>query len=159
MYHTRTRWVGHCLPSGDEDSSQSQLPLRDDTAFTGGGVVDMTSLSYLHEAAILYNLRTRFLAAQPYTYTGDICIAVNPYQWLDIYTEATRKEYFIFGRNEMPPPRLCDKRSSIQRTTGRWPESVYLGVGRIGRGQDGNSEYYLAHRKFRPQIMSACLFP
>jgi myosin-5 len=51
----------------------------------------MTMLNYLHEAAILFNLRTRFFAARPYTYTGDICIAVNPYQWLDIYTETTRK--------------------------------------------------------------------
>ena len=47
----------------------------------------MCHLNYLHEPAILYNLRLRFNAVKPYTYTGDICIAVNPYQWLDIYTE------------------------------------------------------------------------
>jgi myosin-5 len=69
----------------------SGLPLRDDACFKGEGVEDMTMLNYLHEAAILFNLRTRFFAARPYTYTGDICIAVNPYQWLDIYTETTRK--------------------------------------------------------------------
>jgi|MDSY01.1.fsa_nt_gb myosin-5 len=135
MYHTRTRWVGHCLPSGDEDSSQSQLPLRDDTAFTGGGVVDMTSLSYLHEAAILYNLRTRFLAAQPYTYTGDICIAVNPYQWLDIYTEATRKEYFIFGRNEMPPHAYATSAAAFNGLQEGGPNQSILVSGESGAGK------------------------
>lgn len=29
------------------------------------------------EPAILFNLRRRFLACQPYTYTGDICISVR----------------------------------------------------------------------------------
>ncbi len=40
------------------------------------GVDDMTNLNYLHEASILDNLRRRFLHKKPYTYTGDICIAV-----------------------------------------------------------------------------------
>lgn len=31
----------------------------------------------LQEPAILYNLRRRFLNESPYTYTGDICIAVS----------------------------------------------------------------------------------
>lgn len=50
--------------AGREEQS---LPLRDDAALIGEGVPDMTSLSYLHEAAILYNLRTRFFATRPYT--------------------------------------------------------------------------------------------
>lgn len=45
----------------------------------------MCSLNHLHEPAILYNLRRRFMSLLPYTYTGEICIAINPYQWLDIY--------------------------------------------------------------------------
>lgn len=38
----------------------------------------MIDLNYLHEPAILYNLRKRFQCRLPYTYTGPICIAVNP---------------------------------------------------------------------------------
>lgn len=45
----------------------------------------MCALNHLHEPAILYNLRRRFMSLLPYTYTGEICIAINPYQWLDIY--------------------------------------------------------------------------
>lgn len=36
----------------------------------------------LQEPAILYNLRRRFLNESPYTYTGDICIAVSPHTCL-----------------------------------------------------------------------------
>lgn len=43
-------------------------------------------INSLHEAAILNNLFLRFRANQPYTYTGNICIAVNPYHWIaDLY--------------------------------------------------------------------------
>jgi myosin-5 len=42
------------------------------------GCADMVSLNYLHEPAILFNLKHRFLRQIPYTYTGQICIAVNP---------------------------------------------------------------------------------
>ncbi|CAN0429687.1 unnamed protein product, partial [Hapterophycus canaliculatus] len=51
------------------------------------GVEDMCALNHLHEPAILYNLRRRFMSRLPYTYTGEICIAINPYQWLDIYAK------------------------------------------------------------------------
>jgi myosin V len=54
-----------------------------------GGVQDMCGLNYLHEPAILANLRQRFFDKLPYTFTGEICIAVNPYQWLDIYDDRT----------------------------------------------------------------------
>jgi myosin-5 len=43
-------------------------------------VDDMVDLPFLHEAAILYNLKSRHIRGKPYTRTGDIIIAVNPYQ-------------------------------------------------------------------------------
>jgi myosin heavy subunit len=48
-------------------------------------VEDMVDLPFLHEAAILYNLKSRHLRGKPYTRTGDIIIAVNPYQVCTIY--------------------------------------------------------------------------
>ena len=61
-----------------------ELALQDAGLARGGeGARDMcAALNHLHEAAVLHNLRLRFFAAKPYTYTGDICIAVNPYRWL-----------------------------------------------------------------------------
>ena len=42
----------------------------------------------------MYNLKARHVDGKPYTRTGDIIIAVNPYQWMnDLYLPATRMEY------------------------------------------------------------------
>eukprot|EP00977_Amphora_coffeiformis_P004681 scaffold1001_cov169-Amphora_coffeaeformis.AAC.28 len=55
---------------------------------------DMVQLPYMHEAAILYNLKKRHMSAKPYTRTGDIVLAVNPYKWYkDLYTEKKRAYY------------------------------------------------------------------
>lgn len=39
----------------------------------------MTTLSYLNEPGVLWNLRCRYLLDAIYTYTGSILIAVNPF--------------------------------------------------------------------------------
>mmetsp|Transcript_116 Transcript_116/g.209 ORF Transcript_116/g.209 Transcript_116/m.209 type:complete len:1351 (+) Transcript_116:80-4132(+) len=46
-------------------------------------VADMTSLRYLHEPAILDNLRQRSKVKCPYTYMGTILVSVNPFEWYD----------------------------------------------------------------------------
>ncbi|WCJ21670.1 myosin putative [Euphorbia peplus] len=46
------------------------------------GVDDMTKLQYLHEPAVLHNLASRYAISEIYTYTGNILIAVNPFQKL-----------------------------------------------------------------------------
>ncbi|KAH9616482.1 hypothetical protein KSS87_017295 [Heliosperma pusillum] len=46
------------------------------------GVDDMTKLAYLHEPGVLDNLKRRFDINEIYTYTGNILIAVNPFQRL-----------------------------------------------------------------------------
>uniref|UniRef100_A0A7S4I1U7 Myosin motor domain-containing protein n=2 Tax=Odontella aurita TaxID=265563 RepID=A0A7S4I1U7_9STRA len=57
-------------------------------------VEDMVDLPFLHEAAILYNLKSRHVRGLPYTRTGDIVIAVNPYRWMDgLYSDKMREQY------------------------------------------------------------------
>ena len=88
---TKTLAVAEIAKAASGGRDEATLPLRDDAATSGDGVADMTSLNNLHEAAILYNLRTRFASAYPYTYTAAICIAINPYQWLDLYSDEKKK--------------------------------------------------------------------
>jgi hypothetical protein len=55
---------------------------------------DMADLQYLHEPAILYNLKERHAHSQPYTRVGDIVVAMNPYVWLPkLYTAEMRDLY------------------------------------------------------------------
>jgi len=64
-----------------KDYSSKTLPLQNiDEDGKLKEVEDMVDLPYLHEAAILYNLKQRHKNGIPYTRTGDIVIAVNPYQ-------------------------------------------------------------------------------
>lgn len=78
------------------------LPLQN--TVTPSGVEDMCALNYLHEPAILHNLRQRFFQNLPYTYTGNICIAVNPYQWLDIYNDKLATRYAQASKKSDLPP-------------------------------------------------------
>ncbi|KAL1496526.1 hypothetical protein AB1Y20_016479 [Prymnesium parvum] len=70
------------------------------------GVEDMTRLNYLHEPALLNNIRHRFERDHVYTYTGKICIAVNPFNWQvsePLYTEERLLSYRGKEMAEMPP--------------------------------------------------------
>ncbi|KAG2545904.1 hypothetical protein PVAP13_9KG467505 [Panicum virgatum] len=53
-----------------------------DTEAPPSGVDDMTKLAYLHEPGVLHNLSCRYGLNEIYTYTGNILIAVNPFQRL-----------------------------------------------------------------------------
>ena len=57
------------------------LPLQNPN-IPDEGVDDMCSLSFLHEPSILDNLIRRFQSCLPYTYTGDICIAVSYFSFI-----------------------------------------------------------------------------
>lgn len=80
--------------------SSSRIYPNDVEALSGG-VDDMTRLQYLHEPAVLHNLATRYEINEIYTYSGNILIAVNPFQPLshlyDVYVMERYKGARIEG--------------------------------------------------------------
>ncbi|XP_042444067.1 myosin-17-like [Zingiber officinale] len=69
-----------------------------------GGVDDMTKLSYLHEPGVLQNLATRYELNEIYTYTGNILIAVNPFQRLPhLYDTHMMEQYKGATFRELSP--------------------------------------------------------
>lgn len=66
---------------------------------TAAGVEDMVRLSYLHEPGVLHNLGFRYSMNEIYTYTGNILIAVNPFQRLPhLYNEIVMNQYRVRER-------------------------------------------------------------
>ncbi|KAJ4792621.1 hypothetical protein LUZ62_043867 [Rhynchospora pubera] len=75
-----------------------------DTEAPAGGVDDMTKLSYLHEPGVLQNLASRYELNEIYTYTGNILIAVNPFQKLpNIYSKKMMEQYRGAQFGELSP--------------------------------------------------------
>lgn len=69
-------------------------------------ILILFSISF-RQAGILYNLKERHKEGHPYTRTGDIIIAVNPFQWFNhLYTEEKRVFYsqkIVWNDNKKDP--------------------------------------------------------
>ncbi|KAF4363551.1 hypothetical protein F8388_002092 [Cannabis sativa] len=64
----------------------------------------MTKLSYLHEPGVLNNLAARYELNEIYTYTGNILIAVNPFQRLPhLYDTHMMEQYKGAAFGELSP--------------------------------------------------------
>lgn len=88
--YTKDKTTLRVVTEGNEEKtlaikSESDLPfLRNPSILVGEN--DLTSLSYLHEPAVLYNLQVRFCQHKDiYTYCGIVLVAINPYDDLPIY--------------------------------------------------------------------------
>ncbi|XP_024127707.1 unconventional myosin-Vb [Oryzias melastigma] len=77
-------------------------PLRNPDILEGEN--DLTALSFLHEPAVLHNLRVRFLDySSIYTYCGIVLVAINPYESLPIYGEEVIDAYSGQDMTDMEP--------------------------------------------------------
>lgn len=85
--------------SGRDEDDSKNLKLRNvqgqASVLEGAKVDDLTSLTYLHEPAILYSLKERYAHNKIYTYTGPILLAVNPFKAVDLYTDKLLKAYKV----------------------------------------------------------------
>uniref|UniRef100_G3N4U4 Myosin, heavy chain 7B, cardiac muscle, beta a n=1 Tax=Gasterosteus aculeatus TaxID=69293 RepID=G3N4U4_GASAC len=66
-------------------------------------IEDMSTLTHLNEASVLFNLRRRYSMWMVYTYSGLFCVAVNPYKWLPVYSDRVVTAYKGRRRLEAPP--------------------------------------------------------
>ncbi|XP_060659986.1 unconventional myosin-Vb isoform X1 [Drosophila nasuta] len=77
-------------------------PLRNPAILVGQN--DLTTLSYLHEPGVLYNLRVRFCERQIiYTYCGIILVAFNPYAEMPLYGPNIIRAYRGHAMGELEP--------------------------------------------------------
>ena len=92
--------------SGRDEDDSKNIKLRNvqgqSSVIEGANVADLTSLTYLHEPAILFSLKERYAQNTIYTYTGPILLAVNPFKAVDLYTDKLLKACLLYTS---PSPR------------------------------------------------------
>ncbi|ESO82011.1 hypothetical protein LOTGIDRAFT_223639 [Lottia gigantea] len=109
---------------------------------------DMANLTYLNEAAVLYNLKSRYQAGLIYTYSGLFCVAINPYRRLPIYTMSVIGKYRGKRKVEMPPHLFSISDNAYQNMLQDRENQSVLITGESGAGKTENTKkviMYFAH--------------
>ena len=93
---------------------------------------DMTTLSYLNEPGVLWNLKCRYMLDAIYTYTGSILIAVNPFARLpELYGTHMMEQYRGRALGELSPHvyAIADSAYRQMRSEGK-SQSILVRAGR-----------------------------
>ncbi|XP_058500890.1 unconventional myosin-Vc [Solea solea] len=127
------------------DPSKPQLPpLRNPDILVGEN--DLTALSYLHEPAVLHNLKVRFVESRIiYTYCGIILVAVNPYKQLPIYGDAIIHAYSGQNMGDMDPHIFAVAEEAYKQMARNHKNQSIIVSGESGAGKTVSARYAMRY--------------
>ncbi|XP_061151531.1 myosin-7 isoform X1 [Syngnathus typhle] len=103
-------------------------------------IEDMAMFTFLHEPAVLFNLKERYAAWMIYTYSGLFCVTVNPYKALPVYNQEVVVAYRGKKRSEAPPHIFSISDNAYQyMLTDRENQSILI-TGESGAGKTVNTK-------------------
>ncbi|CAB1311730.1 unnamed protein product [Coregonus sp. 'balchen'] len=103
-------------------------------------IEDMAMFTFLHEPAVLFNLRERYAAWMIYTYSGLFCVTVNPYKWLPVYDQSVVNAYRGKKRTEAPPHVFSVSDNAYQYMLSDRENQSVLITGESGAGKTVNTK-------------------
>ncbi|XP_034032084.1 unconventional myosin-Vc [Thalassophryne amazonica] len=127
------------------DPSNPQLPpLRNPDILVGEN--DLTALSYLHEPAVLHNLKVRFMESRIiYTYCGIILVAVNPYKQLPLYGDAVIHAYSGQNMGDMDPHIFAVAEEAYKQMARNNKNQSIIVSGESGAGKTVSARYAMRY--------------
>merc|ERR1711892_1455752 len=106
---------------------------------------DMANLTFLNDASVFWNLKTRYQAKLIYTYSGLFCVVVNPYKRFPIYTPTVVKMYLGKRRNEVPPHLWAITETAYRNMLQNSKDQSMLITGESGAGKTENTKKVIAY--------------
>ncbi|XP_041967020.1 unconventional myosin-Vc [Alosa sapidissima] len=127
------------------ETGNVQLPhLRNPDILVGEN--DLTALSYLHEPAVLHNLRVRFVESKIiYTYCGIILVAVNPYKQLPIYGDAVIHAYSGQNMGDLDPHIFAVAEEAYKQMARNNRNQSIIVSGESGAGKTVSARYAMRY--------------
>lgn len=119
-------------------------PLRNPDILVGEN--DLTALSYLHEPAVLHNLKVRFVESKLiYTYSGIILVAMNPYKQLPIYGDAIIHAYSGQNMGDMDPHIFAVAEEAYKQMARNNKNQSVIVSGESGAGKTVSARYAMRY--------------
>ncbi|XP_056399957.1 unconventional myosin-Vb isoform X2 [Hyla sarda] len=110
------------------------------------GENDLTALSYLHEPAVLHNLKVRFLESNHiYTYCGIVLVAINPYEQLPIYGEDVIYAYSGQNMGDMDPHIFAVAEEAYKQMARDEKNQSIIVSGESGAGKTVSAKYAMRY--------------
>lgn len=106
---------------------------------------DMSGLTYLNDACVLWNSVVRYKNELIYTYSGLFCIAINPYKRFPIYTQRAMDIYIGKRRSECPPHIFGVAEGSYQGMMNAGKNQSILITGESGAGKTENTKKVISY--------------
>ncbi|XP_040840603.1 unconventional myosin-Vb [Ochotona curzoniae] len=127
------------------DVQNNQLPfLRNPDILVGEN--DLTALSYLHEPAVLHNLKVRFLESNHiYTYCGIVLVAINPYEQLPIYGQDVIYAYSGQNMGDMDPHIFAVAEEAYKQMARDEKNQSIIVSGESGAGKTVSAKYSMRY--------------
>ncbi|XP_014395191.1 PREDICTED: unconventional myosin-Vb isoform X3 [Myotis brandtii] len=127
------------------DAQSKQLPfLRNPDILVGEN--DLTALSYLHEPAVLHNLKVRFLESNHiYTYCGIVLVAINPYEQLPIYGQDVIYAYSGQNMGDMDPHIFAVAEEAYKQMARDEKNQSIIVSGESGAGKTVSAKYAMRY--------------
>uniref|UniRef100_A0A7N5ZWS1 Methyl-CpG binding domain protein 3b n=1 Tax=Anabas testudineus TaxID=64144 RepID=A0A7N5ZWS1_ANATE len=126
------------------DSPSDLPPLGNPDILEGEN--DLTALSFLHEPAVLHNLRVRFLDySSIYTYCGIVLVAINPYDQLPIYGEEVIDAYSGQDMADMEPHIFSVAEEAYRTMTRQEKNQSIIISGESGSGKTVSAKFTMRY--------------
>merc|ERR1712117_389931 len=106
---------------------------------------DVSNMTYLNEASVLWNLKSRYVAKLIYTYSGLFCVVINPYKRYPIYTNRVVNIYIGKRRNEVPPHLFAISDGAYQQMMNNSKDQSMLITGESGAGKTENTKKVITY--------------
>ncbi|XP_038155169.1 unconventional myosin-Va-like isoform X2 [Cyprinodon tularosa] len=119
-------------------------PLRNPNILVGEN--DLTALSYLHEPAVLHNLKVRFIDSKLiYTYCGIVLVAINPYESLPIYEADIINAYSGQNMGDMDPHIFAVAEEAYKQMARDQRNQSIIVSGESGAGKTVSAKYAMRY--------------
>ncbi|XP_076285323.1 dilute class unconventional myosin isoform X2 [Lasioglossum baleicum] len=127
-----------------EIKSDTDLPpLRNPDILIGEN--NLTSLSFLHEPGVLYNLQIRFQRHCIYTYCGIVLVAFNPYNELPIYGHDTIWAYRGQAMGDLEPHIFAVAEEAYTKLEREGHDQSIIVSGESGAGKTVSAKYTMRY--------------